>query len=49
MTFKQWSGYAKVGYRISDQWNLTADYTLTNFKDRDPVYPKLSNPEAFDN
>ena len=48
MTFKQWSGYAKVGYRISDQWNLTADYTLTNFKDRDPVYPKLSNPESSD-
>lgn len=48
MTFSQWSGYAKAGYRLSDRWQTTADLTLMNFKGNDPVYPTLSNPESTD-
>ena len=44
--FKQWSGYAKTSYRLSDPWRLTADVTLMNFKAHDPLYPKLSDPDA---
>lgn len=46
--FKQWSGYAKAGYELSRFWNVGADFTLTNFKGNDPVYPTLSNPESTD-
>lgn len=46
--FKQADGYVKVGYDISDQWQVYTDYTLMNFKGNDPIYPRLSNPEATD-
>ncbi len=46
--FKQWSGYAKAAFDISRFWNIGADFTLTNFKGNDPIYPTLSNPESTD-
>lgn len=46
--FKQASGYAKIGYDISDNWNIRADYTLMNFRGNDPVYPRLNNPASTD-
>ncbi len=46
--FKQASGYAKIGYDITDNWNIRADYTLMNFRGNDPVYPRLNNPESTD-
>ncbi len=44
--FKQYSLYAKVGYRFSTHWSLSADYTLMNFIGNDPIYARLSNPES---
>lgn len=44
MDFKQGGGYAKVGYRFSDSWKVTADYALTNFRGNDPVWPTLKTP-----
>lgn len=46
MTFRQWSGYAKLSYDFSKHWRAAADFTLMNDKSRDPVYPKLSDPES---
>lgn len=46
--FKQADGYIKVGYDISDNWKMSPDYTLMNFRGNDPIYPKLSNPESTD-
>ena len=40
LTFKQWDGYAKVGYDLSNAWNMAVDFTLMNFKGTDPVYAK---------
>lgn len=48
MDFRQWSGYVKAGYEISHHWKATADFTLSNFKGSDPVYPRLSDPESTD-
>lgn len=48
MDFREWSGYAKASYSISDSWKASADMTLMNFKGNDPVYPTLSNPESTD-
>ena len=48
LNFKQWSGYAKLSYDISKQWHASADFTLTNSKSHDPVYPTLSDPESTD-
>lgn len=48
LNFKQWSGYAKLSYDISKQWQASADFTLTNSKSHDPVYPTLSDPESTD-
>lgn len=48
MTFKQWSGYAKIGYDFDQHWKGYSDYTLMNFKGDDPVYPTLSDPESTD-
>lgn len=47
--FKQYSGYAKVGYDFNDTWKLRADYSLMNFIGNDPIYPKLGqeNPESI--
>ena len=46
--FRQSGGYGKIGYDISKAWKAGADFTLTNFKGDDPVYPKLSDPESED-
>lgn len=49
LTFRQWDGYAKVGYRLTDAWNTSADFTLMNFKGTDPVYAKeYRDPPADD-
>lgn len=39
--FKQSSLYAKIGYDISRQWALAADYSLMNFRANDPIYARL--------
>lgn len=36
MDFEQYSGYAKIGYDITSNWNLFADLNLTNFKASNP-------------
>lgn len=46
--FRQGGGYAKLGYELSRRWRVGADFTLTNFKSRDAVYPKLSDPQSTD-
>lgn len=46
MDFKQWQAYAKIGYELTRNWSLAADYTFMNFRGNDPVYPRLSNPES---
>lgn len=46
--FRQSGGYGKIGYDISKAWKAGADFTLTNFKGDDPVYPKLSDQESED-
>lgn len=48
LDYRQWDGYAKMGYDINTRWNVTADFTLMNFKGNDPVYATLSNPESTD-
>ena len=48
MTFRQWGGYVKLGYDFDDHWKGSADYTLTNFKAKDPVYATLDDPESTD-
>ena len=48
MDFTRWGAYAKVGYDLSDRWNLGADYTFADFRGNDPVYATLSNPESTD-
>lgn len=44
--FSQWSGFGRVGYKVSDRWQIAADYTLTRFRASDPVYATLSDPSA---
>lgn len=46
--FRQAEGYVKISVDISPKWNGIADFTLMNLKGKDPVYPKLSNPESTD-
>lgn len=46
--FRQGGGYAKLGYDFAGPWRVGADFTLTNFKGRDAVYPTLSDPESTD-
>ena len=48
MVFRQWSGYFKAVYEISHNWKATTDFTLSNFKGNDPVYPRLSDPESIE-
>ena len=36
MGFEQYGGYAKLGYRISDEWNVWADANLTHFNASNP-------------
>ena len=46
--FKQSSLYAKIGYELSHQWSLAADYSLMNYRGNDPVNARIENPEATD-
>ena len=46
--FSQGSGYVKIGYDFSDQWNAYADYSLTNFSANDPVFARIANPSSTD-
>ena len=48
LTFNQWSGYVKTAYQINSKWSASADFTLSNVKSHDPVYPRLSDPESTD-
>ena len=48
LKYRQWDGFAKVGYQISANWKTALDLTLMNFKGEDPVYATLSNPESTD-
>lgn len=43
--FKQSNLYAKIGYDISSNWNIAADYSLFNFKAHDPIYARLRNAD----
>ena len=46
--FKQASLYAKVGYDVTRNWSVFADYSLMNFIGNDPIYAKLRNAESND-
>jgi iron complex outermembrane receptor protein len=46
--FNEAAAFAKIGYKLSDNWRTTADYSFMRFKGNDPVYPTLSNPESTD-
>lgn len=43
--FKQSSLYAKVGYDLTSEWSLSADYSLMNFRGNDPIYARLRNAD----
>lgn len=47
--FKQSSLYAKIGYDLSSNWNIAADYSLVNFKTHDPIYARLRNADYIIN
>lgn len=36
MGFEQYGGYAKLGYKVSDNWNLHADVNVTHFNASQP-------------
>lgn len=40
--------YARISYRFSRRWKAAADYSFMNFRGKDPVYPRLSDPESTD-
>ena len=46
--YSQKNLYAKIGYGISDRWQMNADYSLSNSIGNDPVYPRLSDPSSTD-
>lgn len=46
--FWQASGYAKVGYDMTEHWQAYADYSIVKFVGNDPIYAKLKNPESTD-
>ena len=46
--FNQKSLYAKLGYDISREWSVRADYSLTGSIGNDPIYARLDNPSATD-
>lgn len=48
LKYQQWDGFAKVGYKFSNNWNSAVDLTLMNFIGEDPVYPKLEDPASSD-
>lgn len=47
--FKQANLYAKIGYDISSNWNIAADYSLVNFKAHDPISARLTNADYIIN
>ncbi len=44
--FKQSSLYAKVGYDMTSNWSIYADYSLMNFIGNDPIYAKLRDSKS---
>ena len=46
--FKQSSIYTKVGYDLSQEWGLAADYSLMNYRGNDPINARIANPESTD-
>lgn len=46
LSFNQAYGYGKISYEFSQHWQGTADYTITNFKGNDPLYPRIENSES---
>lgn len=46
LKYRQWDGYAKAGFKITNNWKTALDVTLMNFKGEDPIYPRLSNPDS---
>ncbi len=46
--FKQSSLYAKVGYDMTSNWSIYADYSLMNFIGNDPIYAKLRDSKSND-
>ena len=46
--FKQSSLYAKIGYDMTSNWSIYADYSLMNFIGNDPIYAKLKDAESND-
>lgn len=47
--FKQANLYAKIGYNVSNNWNIAADYSLVNFKAHDPISARLTNADYIIN
>lgn len=47
-SFHQAYGYGKLGYEFSQHWQGVADYTITNFKGNDPLYPRIEDSESTD-
>lgn len=47
--FKQANLYAKIGYDVSNNWNIAADYSLVNFKAHDPISARLTNADYIIN
>lgn len=45
-SFNQAYGYGKLNYEFSSHWQGAADYTITNFKGNDPLYPRISDAES---
>jgi len=42
MEFGQWSGYAKLGYNLTNQWNINTSFNLTRFDASNPG--TIANP-----
>lgn len=50
MGFEQYGGYAKLGYEISQAWNVWADVDLTHFNASNPgdtFYPLIDNDQRI--
>ena len=45
--FDQYSGYAKIKYDITDNWNTSADYNIIKFKGSDPTYISENVTEPY--
>lgn len=47
MDFEQYGGYAKLGYDLSDAWNLSADVNVTHFNAGNPGATDAPLVDAF--